>query len=178
MFALKRLLRNIQTADSSQFVAAADWETLSPSSKPMARLPGPRLSVERMHAELLALQARRGATHNGADVDLTNVSELASPWTIHLALLIQLARRLEGPLRLRGLHGQPFEVAWLYRADPEVGALLASASASDQDRASLAGGRDAICSSATSSLSGRGGDKYVPRRCATSHSLAGRVDGE
>jgi hypothetical protein len=92
----------------------------------VVKLPGPRLSVDRLETELSAVRREPRAARYGVRVDFSDVVELASPWTVHLALLVYVARLLDGRVWLCGLHGQPFEVAWFYRRHPEIRALLGS----------------------------------------------------
>lgn len=67
--------------------------------------------------------------------DFSAVCELAGLWSVHLALLINLSNRVGCKVRVTGLHGQPLDVAWLYRNSPEVRALLGARESSGQRHA-------------------------------------------
>lgn len=109
--------------------ATTDDLTSGPDGTLVVKLPGPRLSVDRLETELSAVRREPRAARHGIRVDFSDVVELASPWTVHLAILVYVARLLDGRVWLHGLHGQPFEVAWFYRRHPEVRTLLGSSKA-------------------------------------------------
>ena len=82
------------------------------------RLRGPALTVEDLQGALSAIQAERLNAPTQVVVDFSEVEELAAPWSLPFAILIHLAREI--PVRVRGLHGQPLQVAWLYRGSSEI----------------------------------------------------------
>jgi hypothetical protein len=73
------------------------------------------LEFERLRRVVAGIAARPESTFAGVVIDFSRVSELVGPWTPYLALLIQLARRIQRPIRVQGLHDQPMRAFRLYR---------------------------------------------------------------
>jgi hypothetical protein len=84
----------------------------------------PRLTVECLLRAVSSIGSSGHSIPSSIVVDFTHVYELAGGWTIHFAILVDLGRRLRRPVRVRGLHDQPLDVAWLYRGDEEIRSLL------------------------------------------------------
>jgi hypothetical protein len=82
------------------------------------KLQGPTLSIETLERALSAAIDKRDADVVELAVDFSEIDELVGPWTIHLAILIHLSKRI--PVHVCGLHGQPLQAAWLYRGSPEI----------------------------------------------------------
>ena len=57
--------------------------------------------------------------------DLSNVTELAGPWGVHFAILIEFSSRRGIRVSAGGLKGQPLALAWLFRNTAELVELLA-----------------------------------------------------
>ncbi len=58
--------------------------------------------------------------------DFGQVEELAGPWGVHFAMLINLSRRLQKRVIVTSLQGQPAKVARLFRQSPDIQALCFS----------------------------------------------------
>jgi len=88
------------------------------------RLHGPVLTVESLAGIVQDLLKHVDPAPAGVVLDFTDVEELSGTWTVHFALIVHLARQLGYRVCLYGLHGQPANVAWLYRSAPEIRQLL------------------------------------------------------
>lgn len=64
------------------------------------------------------------ASLNQVVFDFSAVEEIRSPWTPVLALMILLMRQSPFACHVRSLHGQPADVASLYRQNKEIHRLL------------------------------------------------------
>ena len=56
--------------------------------------------------------------------DLSKVVELAGPWGVHFAILIEFSHRKEIQVSAGGLREQPLALAWLFRNTSELFDLL------------------------------------------------------
>ena len=61
--------------------------------------------------------------------DFAHIEELISPWVVHFAAIIFLARKIHPRVRITNLRNQPAAAAWLFRASPKVEALMKSQAA-------------------------------------------------
>lgn len=82
------------------------------------KLPGPELTVEGLQGALAVIEPEKKSAPPEVLFDFSGVDELIAPWSLHWAILIRLSRRI--CVHVRGLHGQPFQVARLYRRNTEI----------------------------------------------------------
>lgn len=94
------------------------WSVTESGTKLVLRLRGPVLSTGDLSRALSVICSGPRVATTEIVLDFRRVTELLAPWTVHLALLLDLSRRQ--PLRIRGLRGQPLRVAWFYRHNVEV----------------------------------------------------------
>jgi anti-anti-sigma regulatory factor len=86
---------------------------------------GPTLGHEELGELLGRLQSGRKGTHPREIVlDLSRVEKLGRHWTLVLAMLIRFARSGGCRGRIVALHGQPADVARLYRLNRELECLM------------------------------------------------------
>lgn len=117
--------RKTNVADPHSILAI--WEVAVTREGFMVRPIGSELSPRD-----IALLARRltacdsSLTADRVVMDFSNVNHFGPQWTVVLAMLLDLSRRLNGAVTVSGLHGQPAAVASLYGRNRSLRRLLAA----------------------------------------------------
>lgn len=94
------------------------WSVTESGTRLVLRFLGPVLSTDDLTRALSVICSKPTVAAIETVLDFSEVKELIAPWTVHLAILLDLSRRR--PIRVRGLRGQPLRVAWFYRRNLEV----------------------------------------------------------
>jgi len=135
MLAYLAKLLSSEQADPEWALTSA-FELVTQTGGTLVIRPGQAsLQVEQLQALLHDVLEAEPQAFKRIHFDLSNVQKLAGPWGAHFAMLIQLARMLNLPVSVGGLHRQPAAMVWLFKDSPEVRALLKHNS-SDQDGSS------------------------------------------
>jgi hypothetical protein len=88
-------------------------------------LLGPRLTYEDLAMVIARVSAiEAGPTRQQVTLDFAAIEEIVNPWTAVLALLIGLSRLAHLVCHVHALHGQPRNIADLYRKSSELMWLL------------------------------------------------------
>ena len=103
-------------------------------------LIGPRLTYDDFAMVIARVSAIEvGATRRQVTIDFAAIEEIVNPWTAVLALLMGLARLAHLACHVSALHGQPRNIADLYRKSPELMWLLDESQAGVERRLRRAG---------------------------------------
>lgn len=109
---------DLQRFESHDGQAGQAWSVTESRTRLVLRLLGPALSADDLTRALSVIYSKPTVAAFETVLDFSEVKELIAPWTVHLAILLDLSRRQ--PIRVCGLRGQPLRVAWFYRKNLEV----------------------------------------------------------
>lgn len=121
---MNRAAKNNATAADSLLSA---WEIVAGPDRLTIRPTGSELSQQDLCILAARLEAMGVSAREEIEFDLSGVERIGPQWTVVLATLVHISRRVAATCRLTGLHGQPAAAVDLYRKSASLMRLVASA---------------------------------------------------
>ena len=125
------LRKLVKLFEGSPGLGAADfierWEIIAGTGGTLTIRPlRPRLYACELDGVLERMRETGVLSAARVCFDLSNVAELVGPWGVHFALLVRFAAESGVAVAVTGLQSQPAALAWIFRASPEVRAMISS----------------------------------------------------
>lgn len=103
------------------------WEVVAGPDRLTIRPTGSELSQQDLAILAARLEALGVSAREEIEFDLSGVERIGPQWTVVLATLVHISRRVAATCRLTGLHGQPAAAVELYRRSASLMRLVATA---------------------------------------------------